>query len=205
MPSFVSSFTEETNDPTLSEGFNEDTFDGGKHTSALDGESFSGNAMSLEFLRDARHWWFEVEYEQFSPTFRADNGFIRQNDIRDFAFFNGLNFYPEKIKFIDRISPRAGFGREWNFAGVEKEDFGFAGVFLSMKAQTRAFVGVEVDKELFRGIQFDGIREWDFFVGSNFSEAVQFGVELETGIAIARNLDVPELGKSLNYSIFSTF
>ncbi|CAN0457625.1 unnamed protein product [Laminaria digitata] len=133
---WVGSHTEEINDPTLSEGFNDETFDRGKHTSALDGEVYNGSAVSLEFLRDARHWWFEVEYSQFSPTFRADNGFIRQNDNRDFSFFNGFNFYPENIGFVDRISPRAGFGREWNFAGVEKEDFGFAGLFVQMKAQT---------------------------------------------------------------------
>ena len=201
---WVSSFTQEINDPTLSEGFNDESFDRGRHTSALDGESFSGHASSIEFLRDARHWWFEFEYEQFSPTFRADNGFIRQNDLRDAAFFSGFNIYPEKIGFIDRISPRAGVGTEWNFDGVNKEDFGFAGMFVQMKGQTRAFVGLEVDRELFRGVEFDGIREWDVFVGSNFSEFFQFGVELETGRAIARNIEVPELGKSFNYSIFST-
>lgn len=201
---WVGSHTQEINDPALSEGFNDETFDRGKYTSALDGEKYSGHALSTEFLRDGRHWWFELEYSQFSPTFRADNGFIRQNDIRDFSFFNGFNIYPEKIGFIDRISPRGGFGREWNFDNVQKEDFGFVGMFMQMKAQTRAFVGMEVNRELFRGIEFDGYKNYNLFVGSNFSEPVQLGVELGAGEAIARNIDVPELGDRLNISAWAT-
>ncbi|MEM8485400.1 MAG: DUF5916 domain-containing protein [Bacteroidota bacterium] len=201
---WVGSRTEEVNDPTLSEGFNDETFDNGNHTAALDGETYNGHAMTFEFLRDGRHYWFEVGYEQLSPTFRADNGFIRQNNVRDFGFFNGFNIYPEKINFIDRISPRAGFGREWNFDGLQKEDFGFIGMFVQMKAQSRAFVGYSAERELFRGTEFDGIHEWDFFAASNFSEFIQLGVELETGKAIARNVDTPELGKSFNYAAFAT-
>ena len=201
---WVGSRTEEVNNTELSEGFNDETFDGGKHTAALDGETYNGHALAFEFLRDGRHYWFEVEYEQLSPTFRADNGFIRQNNIRDFGFFNGFNIYPEKLGFVDRISPRAGFGREWNFDGVNKEDFGFVGMFVQMKAQTRAFIGFEAERELFRGIQFDGIRSLDFFVGSNFSEMFNFGASADFGRAIARNVEVPEIGNSFDYSIFAT-
>ncbi len=201
---WVGSHTQEINDTSLSEGFNDETFGRGKHTAALDGEKFNGHALTTEFLRDGRHWWFETEYSQYSPTFRADNGFIRQNDIRDFSFFNGFNIYPEKIGFIDRISPRGGFGREWNFDNVQKEDFGFVGMFVQMKAQTRAFAGLEMNRELFNGVEFDGIRQWNFFVGSNFSEPVQLGASLNTGKSIARNIDVPELGNSLNINAFAT-
>jgi hypothetical protein len=43
------------------------------------------------------------------------------------------------------------------------------------------------------------------FVGSNFSEPVQLGIELSSGQAIARNIDEPEVGKSFDLSAFGTF
>lgn len=202
---WVGSTTQETDRSELDDTVDEDRFDGGKYTKALDGESFSGNAFAVEFERDGRNWFFEFEYEQFSPTFRAENGFIRQNNQRDFTAFQGFSIYPEKIGFIDRISPRMAAGRTWNFDGLQKEDWAFGGVFVQMKGQTNAFMGYEVGRERFQGVEFSGLREFDLFVGSNFSQAINIGLELESGLSIARNVDEPELGKSLGFSAFGTF
>ena len=201
---WVGSRTQEMDSPESVETFGDDRFAGGKHTSALDGEKFGGNALSAEFERDGRHWFFEFDYEQYSPTFRAENGFIRQNDQRDFTMFQGFSIYPESIGFIDRISPRAAAGRTWNYGGLKKEDWIFSGVFVQMKGQTRAFVGYELGRELFQGIEFTGLREFDMFVGSNFSEFVELGLELESGLSIARNIEEPELGRSLDFTAFGT-
>ena len=202
---WVGSRTQEMRNEELSESISEDRFDGGRYTAALDGESFGGNALSAEFERDGRHWFFEFEYEQFSPTFRTENGFIRQNNQRDFTIFQGYSVYPENISFIDRISPRAAAGRTWNFSGLRKEDFAFGGVFFQMKGQTNAFLGYEVGRELFQGIEFSGLRSFDMFIGSNFSEPVQLGIEWSSGLSIARNVAEPELGKSLDFTAFGTF
>lgn len=202
---WVGSHTQEMNNVDLSESLGDERFAGGKHTAALDGESFSGSALNVEFERDARHWFFEFEYLQHSPTFRADNGFIRQNNFRDFSVFQGYSIYPDGIKFIDRISPRAAAGRTWNFDGLRKEDFIFGGMFVQMKGQTNAFVGYEVERELFRGVEFSGIRSFDLFLNSNFSEPVQLGVELSSGLDIARNESMPELGNSFEIAAFGTF
>jgi hypothetical protein len=202
---WVGSRTQEMNNPELSESMDGETFDGGKHTATLDGENYGGSAMNLEFVRDSRHWFYEVEYLQHSPTFRTENGFIRQNDLREFSIFQGYAIYPKGLAFVDRIVPRASAGRNWNFDGLRKSDFLFGGVFVQMKGQTNAFFGYEVERELFQGLEFTGLRSFDMFVGSNFSEPVQLGIELSSGQAIARNIDEPEVGKSFDLSAFGTF
>lgn len=201
---WVGSYTEELNDTTLSESFNDELFDRGKHTAALDGESFSGHAATVEFAKQGRTWWIETLYEHYTPTFRADNGFIRQNDNRTFVFVNGLSLFPKKIGFIDRINPRLGVVREWNFDNVHKSDRFFTGAFLMMKAQTRMNFNFGIDNELFKGEQFDNMKSLNMFVMSNFSEPVQLGAELRVGEDIARNEDNPVIGNELNYAVFGT-
>ena len=201
----VGSLTQELDDEELSEGSDDELFDGGSYTAALDGESFSGHAIYAEFERDARHWFFEVEYIQRSPTFRAENGFVFQNNIRDLTMFQGYSIYPENINFIDRISPRVAAGRTWNFDGLKKEDWMFGGLFVQMKAQTTLFVGYEVGSELFRGIDFNNLSEMEVFLGSNFSEPIQLDGYFEVGRSIARNIDEPEIGNALQFELGGTF
>ena len=200
----VGSTTQEINDPALTTDLEGERFDNGRYTSTVDGESFSGTALSVQFERDARHWFFEFEYEQYSPTFRAENGFINQNNIRDLTLFQGYSIYPEKINFIDRISPRAAAGRTWNFDGLQKEDWIFGGMFLQMKGQTNLFVGYEVGRELFQEVEFDNLSEFDIFLSSNFSELIQLRGYTSMGRSIARNIDAPEIGNNLFMEVAGT-
>ena len=193
----VGSATQELNDPVLSSDLDGERFDNGRYTSILDGESFTGTALYAEFEREARHWFFEFEYEQYSPTFRADNGFINQNNVRDFTIFQGYSIYPEKIAFIDRISPRMAAGRTWNFDGLKKEDWVFGGMFLQMKGQTNVFLGYELGREQFQGVDFDNLSNFEMFLSSGFSETIQLRGFAMTGRSIARNVETPEVGDNL--------
>lgn len=201
---FVTSFTDEANDPGLSEVLSDDTFDGGQHTIALDGESFWGNAFYASIDRSARHWNFDVTYQQYSPTFRADNGFITQNDNRRLTLFQGYTFYPDNIGFIERINTFVEAARIWNFAGTKKDEWIAPILSVRMKRQTSVNLFYALSRELFRDIQFDGIRRFNVSVYSNFSEPVQLGFSATTGRAIARNLETPELGRNFNFSTSAT-
>lgn len=202
---FVASRTAEPDDAGLSDGLEDLTFDDGAHTAALDGEAYGGHAFSAQLDRDARYWNFEIEYEERSPTFRADNGFVRQNDSRKFFAWQGVTFYPEKhLSFVDRIRPNVAMGRTWNFDGVQKNDFIGPGLSVQMKRQTNVSMRYIFERERFQGVDFDNLRRFNLNVFSNFSEPVQLGFNLGVGRSIARFLDTPEVGKSVDVSAFGT-
>ena len=60
------------------------------------------------------------------------------------------------------------------------------------------------ERERFADVDFSGLRTFRLNVFSNFSEPVQLGFNLGLGRDIARFLDTPEVGKSLDFSAFGT-
>ncbi|HMB90855.1 MAG TPA: DUF5916 domain-containing protein [Rhodothermales bacterium] len=200
---FVASRTEEPDAPALSDGLDY-TFDDGNHTAALDGETFGGHALYASFERDARHWNFDFDYWETSPTFRADNGFVTQNNYRAFIAYQGYTFYTDNISFINRIRPFVSARREWNFDAVRKDESINTGVSFSMIRQTQFWTEYTLRRERFQDIDFDDLREWEIGLESQLSEKIGLGTELELGRDIARNLDAPETGNSLEFSAWGT-
>ncbi len=199
----VGSHTVEPNDPDLSSAVSDITFGNGKHTAALDGESFSGFASVFSLERNARHWNVNFDYNIKSPTFRADNGFVTQNNLHQMILWSGYTFYFDG--FVERIQPYAVGGYFWNFDGVRKDQFIWVGGDLRMKGQTS--IGLEWllrSDELFRDIDFQKLRRLEVFVNSNFSNPVKLGAWFSFGRSIARNLDTPVFGRSRDGELWGT-
>ncbi len=194
----VASRTAELVDEELSAGFADLAFDRGNHTAALDGETFWGHALLGSLNRNGRHWNFDVTYRQFSPTFRADNGFVTQNDFRRIMTFQAYTIYPS-ISFIDRIRPRIMSFRTWNFDGVEKSAWFAPAINIQFKRQTNVNFEYRIARELFAGQEFTGIRSFFGYVSSNFSEKIHFGFNVNLGKSIARNVEEPFLGNSRDF------
>ena len=74
-------------------GLDNVTFDRGRHTVALDGEQYSGHALSSKVQRNGRNYGFDFGFDQLSPTFRTDNGFVTNNDARRFNAMNRYTFF----------------------------------------------------------------------------------------------------------------
>ncbi len=202
---FVTSRSLEPVDPDLSKDLENITFGSKDLTGALDGESFWGHATQVELDREARYWSFEAGYEGLSPTFRADNGFVRQNNIKRVYIWQGVTLYPSKhLKFVDRIRPNVVAGSRWNFAGLQKSAFLAPGLNLQLKRQTYIEIRYALQNEHFAGMQFNGLSDWNMEVYSNFSEPVQLGFNIEIGDDIARFLDDPKVGKSLQVVAFAS-
>lgn len=202
---FVYSSTVETEDEKLSEDVGDITFGKKGYTGALDGESFSGYAARAEFDRGARHWSFEGGYEAVSPTFRADNGFVRQNNEQTAYLWQGVTIYPEKvIGFVDRIRPNLLIGSNWNFDGLQKSFFFRPAVSVQLKRQTNIQINWWYREENFAGVQFDGMTRVNANIFSNFSKRVNLGMDVGIGESIARFLDEPEIGNSLDISAWGT-
>jgi hypothetical protein len=198
----VGSRTVEPNNPDLYR--DERTFGDENHTGTFDGEQFNGYAAYASLERDARHWNFDLDYWATSPTFRADNGFVFQNNWQRVILFQMYTFYREN-GFVERIMPDVLAGYDWNFDGQRKDEYLWLGLRTRMKGQT--FVGVRtlvVSNEVFEDIDFRGLRRVNAFVESNFSKAVQLGGFVSRGRAIARNLSTPEMGNNLDVELFGT-
>ncbi len=200
---FVGSHTEELNNQELSSSVEDLTFDNGKYTAALDGESFSGFATELSLERNARHWNLNFDYTARSPTFRADNGFITQNNIHETILWTEYTFYFDGL--VERVEPNVVSGYFWNFDGERKDQFLWFGLDLRMKAQTNAGIQWLVrSDEVFRGIDFRQLNRFEAWVNSNFSNPLKLGVWGSFGRSIARNLETPKFGRSRDVEVWGT-
>jgi hypothetical protein len=189
----VASYTREPDDTTLTQGFNDTTFANGRYSAAYDGENYSGNAINLSFARNARHWSFDFDFRQTSPTFRAANGFVTQNDNRRYIFWTGYTFYYED-SFIERFIPNVHSGYVQNFSGLTKDAWINAELSLRFKGQTVFEASYMWNNENFKRLKFDQINRFQFYFNSDFSDVFRFGSFLRAGYFVANRRGNPATG-----------
>ena len=199
----IGSHTEEINNPGLTDSaFNEQTFDNGKYTAALDGEEFSGHALTIGLERSTGNYWLGGSYRERSPTFRADNGFEPQNNDRvAHANIGGIKRF-EDSKVMENINGNFNLGRKWNFDGVQKDEWAMLNFELRFRAaQTGIHSRLMTSNELFGGIQFDDIWLAHTCFRTTPWEALTFGANYDYGHRIARRHLV--MGKEVNYGVWA--
>lgn len=200
----VASYTREPDAPELTEGLPDIRFGRGaeQYTAAFDGERFAGRALAVELDRTARTWGFDVEYEEATPTYRAENGYQSRNDFRRVSGGTRLSFYPGRYG-VERVTPSIGGGRIWNFGGEGKDVWLRPGLSLLLPRQTNVSVNGLVSRERFRDVEFDMGR-----ASINFntvpSERVAFGFSAQYGQSIARTLATPALGLGTDAEVWAT-
>ena len=187
------SHTREPDDPGLSSDFSDTTFGEKKYTSVFDGESFDGRGLHLEFDRDARHLGFEFWYNDMSPTFRADNGFVTNNNYRSGGLWTGVMFRPMHPVF-EMIQPQFNYGREYNHDDVFKDTWTEPSIFIRFKKQTSMWMGYIWSKERFKNVLVDGISRFEGNMDSQAIEALSGGFYWRLGRSVVRSVDVPYLG-----------
>ncbi|UCC48363.1 MAG: carbohydrate binding family 9 domain-containing protein [Gemmatimonadota bacterium] len=200
----LASYTDEPDDPNLTEDVNSLTFDGGKHTAAFDGESYWGHAVFLGFERNARTWFFDIDYWASSPTFRADLGFQFQNDFHRATMLQGLILYPDS-RFVDQVIPVFVAQRIWNFDGLRKEDALVGNLEIAWKGDTRTVFEYVRWRERFAGIDFDNGYNLFVYLRSGFSEMFRPGFYVSHGRRIARFQDPPTMGKGTDAEVWLEF
>lgn len=200
----AANYTVEPNDTNITSQINGAKFDDNKHTVQFDGESYWGRSIYSSLSRSAKYWSFNFNYLEWSPTFRADNGFITSNNIRQFSGSTNLVFYATSNKFLDLIIPEITFGRKWNFDGLRKDQWLVPELYIQFKGQTHIDFYYLWSSERFKGFYFPGIKRSGINFNSNFFENLSLYFNLESGRFISRNLETPVLGKGNNINIGST-
>lgn len=195
---FLLSYTEESElgDP---DGSLDGTFDDGRYTEALDGETFAGSAAYGSVGYNARNLSADLDYQWVSPTFRADNGFITQNDNQRAAFRVRPSVQPDNW-LLDEASIFAMVARVWNTRGTKKDEWIRPEVHFQFKSQTQLSGGYLWSNERFGGEQIDGIERWDLHLNTRPSEYFDLWADWEKGKFVARNASPPRLGDGKAFS-----
>ena len=184
-------FSREINYPEYK---NSSKFNNEKYTAALDGEYFAGNGTVVKLNRSARHWNFEISYDDISPLGRRDNGFISNNDIRRLETWQGYYLYPEG-KFVDRIEPSAYGMLRHTYNGIIMEQFAQATLWMRFINQISASASFYfVNNENFSGKFLEGVRRFTLNLNANSFDWLTGGFFVAVGKAIVRDLENPRVG-----------
>jgi hypothetical protein len=115
--------------------------------------SQQGNALWADASYSARHISFSTNYNDFSPNFCSELGFVNRIDIRQNNAFGGYFWRPDKGKIVD-FGPTISEVVDWNHAGI-LQDWGVAvGFQLDLTKQTTINISRGEAYELFDGIGF---------------------------------------------------
>ena len=175
---------------------------GDNHTFTFDGESFTGNAMELEFRRETEHWGLETGYDHRSPAFRADNGFISNNNSRRVYLQSYWVYTPDKM--ISKIVGGFHTGLEYNFDGEKKSRYTSFFGNVVLPRQTRLNVNITVIPfERFKATDLENLWTIRANINSRFNKFLAFGGSLSEGVNTVTFLDVPEKGNSNSFSIWA--
>ncbi len=183
------------------------TFDNGHYTAELDGEKFDGRAVYTSLRRESRIWNADLSYNEFSPTFRTDNGFNTRNNTRQLEFWTGLDFRPNR-EWLISWQPFVTCSRVWNYDGTVNLDPGafdrgardewiIPQLSFTFKGQTGVEFSYLWSREHFANRIFPGIRRWSLNVSSRFSEYVNVDGSMTIGKIIYRDPVHPELGDAV--------
>jgi Domain of unknown function (DUF5916) len=115
--------------------------------------SQQGNALWTDASYSGRHFSFSINYNDFSPNFCSELGFVNRIDIRQNNAFGGYFWRPEKSKIVD-FGPTANETVDWNHNGI-LQDWGAAlGFQMDFTKQTTLSISRGEAYELFENIGF---------------------------------------------------
>ena len=193
--------TKELDDSTLVTGSR--MFGTTGRSARLDGEQYTGAGIHVVLSRSGRDFGFDAVYNNFSPTYQTYNGLFSSVNYQQFYLQPRYTFYPTE-SFFERIQLSLSSNMQYNYSGVLK-DLGIQpSVNLRMKGQTYLYAAyLLVNDELFRSVQFHGVRRTIFELNSQVYDALSFGVYGQAGQFIYRTA-VPEVGEGHNLGVSMT-
>src|SRR6266481_1918637 len=115
--------------------------------------SQQGNALWTDASYTGRHFTFSTNYNDFSPNFCTELGFVNRIDIRQNNAFGGYFWRPEKNKIVD-FGPIASETVDWDHKGVLQDWQAALGFQLDLTKQTTISVNRGEALERFDGIDF---------------------------------------------------
>ncbi len=172
----------------------------GDYTVNLDGESFSGNALYSELRRDTDTWRSFLRYTGISPAFRADNGFIVENNLKKYEFWHGYYKYPNK-KYLKNYRVSARYDREYSYSNKLKRSAVEAYFTVLTILNTDIFYNYEFafyDSHLVS--EFENFASHYIMISSKPFDFISIRGGFGTGNEIAYREEIPELGERFSFN-----
>ncbi len=194
----LASNTKEINDTTV---FSDDSFFGStKDTPGFDGQTYNGTALYTQFRRDARDYNFYVTYQDISPTFQAENGFITGNDMRMIDLQNNYNFYPLH-SVIDQGQLWMENNLQFDYNNARKQRWTVAGIYLGLKSQTNInLLYIPYNEELYHTVRFNKINRGELQVNSAPATYLSVSADVQLGKFIDRDSALTGYGHNISLS-----
>ncbi len=143
---------------------------GRRYDSYFDGETFGGWMFSSAIERDARHLSFSAYYDELSPGFRTDQGYMVSNNYRRLGLWSGYTFYFDDSPVLNRIVPQFDIVRKYNFDGRLNDFWWNPGISFQFKKQTSVYIAaMVVNNEYFKTRQYDPDHDSNYYKGKQFN------------------------------------
>ena len=186
---YISSYTKEPVDTSLTSGLEDVLFDNDRYTAAFDGESFSGDAFILQFRRRARSWDLTFDFNQVAPSYRTETGYDPWNDYRNFSAYSNYNIWFDD-GIIERITPWTYNEARWDFDNEKRWDHYNVGIEGRLRlAQIYYQFQFGTGSELWNEINYKNLHTYEFDFSSQLGDRWGFYVGLDRSKVVARYLD----------------
>lgn len=141
--------------------------------------SQQGNALWADASYSGRHFSFSTNYNDFSPNFCTELGFVNRIDIRQNNAFGGYFWRPEKSKVI-AFGPTVSETVDWNHAGTLQDWQAALGFEVDLTKQTTISISRGEAYELFDSIEFRK-HSTSIFVSTQPYKWISFSARYTTG------------------------
>ena len=164
------------------------------------GTNTSGHMIETNFRKEGRGLAYAVNYDEISPAFKTDSGFVRRTDERQVTANGSYRWWPQG--WIVNWGPRLNYNRNHQFSGHVQD----TGVALGGNAQFAKNINVNVntnrDMERYQAVDFHKVR-YSLGMGINTSRKVSVSGFTSWGDQI-RFVTNPYLGKGHNGNLTLT-
>jgi hypothetical protein len=118
-------------------------------------DDFRGHAVSVDYVHNTRHWIWAASYEDFSPGFRADFGFVPRVDTRTVEATIARTWWSEGSSRWVSFQFGGGYGRTVDYDGTLTDQNVELVAFYRGPLQSIFFIRPAAEKEFFNGETFD--------------------------------------------------
>jgi hypothetical protein len=175
-----------------------------EHTYNLDGESFDGYGGVFGINRDTQDWSTRYYFATKSPNYRSDLGFTTENDWKKHSFEHKYKYRSDGFIRKGNVEIRKDLMMDYDDVILDQETVVSARVELKNQLNVN-FSWDNSHKISYEGYVFNDVKDYNFGVSYSPSEKFWMRFGYDWGDSVARNIDVPEIGKRTNYSLNSSF
>ncbi len=122
-------------------------------TRTLSGRRYDGAAGYARLSRSGRKFHMNTYYQDHSPDFETDLGFIQRVNMRETGYDMGYSWRPEKSKVVS-FGPHIAGSVTWDYSGTMTDWKANPSFMFELTRMTNIFIGHTESFERFDGIDF---------------------------------------------------